>query len=163
MSPLRFEYLFVIFLYPKVADWNMLAPSGCSHIMNLAQFYTLASNWFHHKSMKSHKIQPFVTPECFFPEIMSSHLNKWNVTSDFSLSLANPDFDMYFKTIVIGQRKLSLGLGGGGLKHYREHAPQCFLKRQSCRYKLGSRLVVAMLFWLELWSSLLEVKIETHH
>lgn len=55
------------FLYPKVAEWNMLAPSVCSHIMILAQFYTLASNWFHHKSMKSHKITTFCNPGVLLP------------------------------------------------------------------------------------------------
>lgn len=99
----------VCFLYVKVA---VLCAAVWFHIMSLVQFYTRASNTFHLKAWNHLKLQPSVTPEYFFPDTTSSHLIQWNVTSDF---------DIYFKTTAMGQRKLSLGLGGD-LEHYRAHA-----------------------------------------
>lgn len=110
--PIQAPGAHVCFLSLKVAEWNVLSASAYFHIMSPVQFYTLASNRFHLKAWNHLKLQPTATPEYFFPDITSSHLNQWNMTSDCSLSLTNPDFDIYFKTIAMGQRKPSLGLGG---------------------------------------------------
>lgn len=98
--PIQAPGAHVFFLNLKVAEWNGLSASVYFHIMSPVQFYTLASNRFHLKAWNH------------FPDITSSHLNQWNMTSECSLSLTNPDFDIYFKTIAMGQ-KTEPWIGGG--------------------------------------------------
>lgn len=120
---------------------------------------------FNAKAWNHLKLQPFLTPENIFPDITSSHLSQWNVTWDCSLSLTDRDFDIYFKTIAMGQRKLSLGLGWI-LEHHRAHVLSV-VKVKYCFSEMyinfGSRLVLSAVFSLIFWHFLSEVNIETQH
>lgn len=126
--------------YSKILAFVFVTWRQQSEILLLCVFISRAwSNFtlrlqtdFTVKAWNHLKLRPFVTPECLLLHVSKSRL--WLQTAHY---LYNPDLDIYFKTTAMGQRKLSLGLGGDyGALHGT--CPQCcrvhrlFLKTWSC-------------------------------
>ena len=74
--------------------------------------------------MKSLKIATFCNPRVFLPSHHYHIISNSQMRLQSAHYLYNPDLDIYFKTIAMGQRKPSLGLGGI-TEHYRGTCPQC--------------------------------------
>lgn len=138
-------------------------------IMSLAQFYTLASNRFQHKGMKSLKIATLCNPWVLHPS-HQYHLKQSNVTSDCSLSL-QPWLGYLFQNHCHGTEKTEPWIrgGGGGLCSITGHMPSVLLSSHIVfkdvdldvypwkQVSLGSGVLTQVV------EVLLEVKTETHH
>lgn len=91
------------------------------------------------------KLQPFVTPDHFFPYITTTSNSQ--ILLQTVHYLYNPDIDIYFKTIAMGQRKLSLGLGRI-MVHYMAHALSAVKFRRRVVCVTLEQVVLAVVFWL---------------